>query len=78
MLVLFILFSWYLLLILNYIKISLLIECDNGTFGRGCGHKCGECFNSTQCNNIDGICEFGCAPGFLGVTCKDGKNAVKL
>lgn len=78
MLVLFILFSWYLLLILNHIKISLLIECDNGTFGRGCGHKCGECFNSTQCNNIDGVCEFGCAPGFLGVTCKDGKKVVKL
>lgn len=78
MLVLFILFSWYVLLILNYIKISLLIECDNGTFGRGCGHKCGECFNSTQCNNIDGVCEFGCAPGFLGVLCKDGKKVVKL
>lgn len=60
------------------IKILLLIECDNGTFGRGCGHKCGECFNSTQCNNIDGVCEFGCAPGFLGVTCKDGKKVVKL
>lgn len=78
MLVLFILFSWYLLLILNYIKISLLIECDNGTFGQGCGHKCGECFNSTQCNNIDGVCEFGCAPGFLGVLCKDGKKVMKL
>lgn len=55
-----------------------MIECDNGTFGRGCGHKCGECFNSTQCNNIDGVCEFGCAPGFLGVLCKDGKKVVKL
>lgn len=55
-----------------------MIECDNGTFGRGCGHKCGECFNSTQCNNIDGVCEFGCAPGILGVTCKDGKKVIKL
>lgn len=50
-----------------------LIECDNGTFGPGCGHKRGECINITQCNNINGICEFGCAPGFLGVTCNEGK-----
>ena len=34
---------------------------------------CGQCGNVLDCNNIDGLCQTGCSPGFHGKLCKESK-----
>lgn len=46
-------------------------ECEIGYFGPDCLKKCGNCFNTSQCNYINGSCLNGCSEGYKGRYCKE-------
>lgn len=48
-------------------------ECEIGYFGPDCLKKCGNCFNTSQCNYINGSCLNGCSEGYKGRYCKECK-----
>lgn len=43
---------------------SLIIECNNGTYGENCTYQCGQCLNSVTCDHVNGKCFGGCKPGW--------------
>lgn len=48
--------------------------CENGTYGKNCNLKCGNCSQDAYCDPIDGRCETGCSDGFQGDKCDEGKT----
>ena len=54
-------------------KIVLLKACVQGTYGKECNSKCGNCLNTDGCDHINGSCITGCAPGYVGDLCKTRK-----
>lgn len=52
---------------------TLIVECDNGTYGNGCNRTCGHCANKTICYHVNGTCFEGCDPGYRGSRCHQGK-----
>ena len=48
-------------------------ECYNNMYGAGCTETCGQCRDSKPCHHINGSCVDGCAPGFKGTLCVEGK-----
>ena len=47
--------------------------CETGMHGFGCLQKCGQCQTGTTCDVETGVCPFGCAPGYLGSQCREGR-----
>lgn len=45
-------------------------ECPRGYFGDECSEKCSD--NCYGCNNINGVCDSGCKPGWRGGFCHEG------
>ena len=39
---------------------------------------CGNCDGGAPCNAVDGTCSSGCAPGWTGNTCNEGKIILTL
>lgn len=54
-----------------YVLVYFLIpDCPRGYFGEECASKCSDkCYG---CNNINGVCESGCKPGWRGEYCHEG------
>ena len=52
-----------------------LKECYNDMYGAGCTEACGQCRDSKPCHHINGSCVDGCAPGFKGTLCVEGKTS---
>lgn len=44
------------------------LECQHGSYGLNCQHKCNE--KCTGCNNVNGFCDRGCQPGWKGDYCQ--------
>lgn len=44
-----------------------MLACQNGYFGQDCAKKCIE--TCDECNNINGLCNNGCLPGWSGHFC---------
>lgn len=42
-------------------------------YGVNCVEKCGNCKNNESCDIVNGTCPNGCAAGYNGTVCKDGK-----
>lgn len=48
----------------------LTSDCPRGYFGDECSDKCSD--NCYGCNNINGVCDSGCKPGWGGEYCHEG------
>lgn len=51
-------------------------KCDDGKFGLGCTEFCGNCrlieieeMEYGKCRHVDGVCIYGCNPGYYGDRC---------
>lgn len=50
-------------------------ECSPGTFGVNCRERCsGHCLNDKPCDQVSGMCTFGCQDGFTGKHCNKCKK----
>lgn len=49
--------------------------CQHGFFGENCAMKCVDTCN--DCNDVTGLCDHGCLPGFRGYICQEGKSSPK-
>lgn len=50
-------------------------ECPNGQYGLGCKKRCtGYCKHNTSCNHVTGLCDLGCADGYIGTLCNKGNE----
>lgn len=47
--------------------------CQRGFFGTNCATKCAD--NCDDCNDVSGLCDQGCLPGFTGYVCQEGKSS---
>lgn len=52
---------------------SIIIDCQMGMYGVNCVERCGNCKNNETCDIVNGTCPNGCAAGYNGTVCKDGK-----
>lgn len=50
----------------------LLTACFDGFFGQNCANECNSKCNG--CNNVNGLCERGCDPGWRGDYCGIGQH----
>lgn len=50
------------------------IACPPGLYGLNCSNKCSP--NCVSCNRFNGTCEFGCKPGWKGLTCQNGSKRI--
>jgi hypothetical protein len=48
--------------------------CPNGKYGIECFERCPFCLNRGPCHPETGVCERGCAPGYMGKSCDMGKE----
>lgn len=48
----------------------LTLACSYGLFGQDCIVKCND--TCTGCNNVNGLCDRGCHPGWRGEYCENG------
>lgn len=64
----------YTIDLLILIRKQLLLVCRTGYFGQDCAMKCRD--TCTGCNNINGLCDKGCHPGWKGDYC-DERNGFK-
>lgn len=48
----------------------ILKACPRGYFGNGCFEKCND--TCVGCNNMNGLCDFGCIAGWRGGFCNEG------
>lgn len=46
------------------------LACSRGFFGEDCSKKCID--TCAGCNNINGLCDYGCIPGWKGYFCIEG------
>lgn len=44
--------------------------CQPGFFGQDCSKKCVD--TCSGCNYVNGLCDFGCTPGWIGYFCNKG------
>lgn len=44
--------------------------CPKWFWGEDCAKNCPD--KCTGCNNINGLCEYGCVPGWEGYLCNEG------
>ena len=54
--------------------ISLFVfcaECNDGFYGQDCSFKC--ISTCASCNNVNGVCDSGCLPGWKGIDCRKRK-----
>lgn len=51
-----------------------LLACTDGMYGDNCSTPCGHCFESQQCDNVNGTCLNGCDSGYKGISCTEGKH----
>jgi hypothetical protein len=65
-------FTTILRLILLYFNFYSLSVCLTGTFGRNCSEVC-NCLHGSTCNVTTGNCYGGCAPGWRGDDCTEGR-----
>lgn len=49
-----------------------MIACRYGFFGQYCTKKCNSKCNG--CNDVNGLCEYGCHPGWKGDYCDEGNE----
>lgn len=50
-------------------------ECPDGRYGLGCNERCtGYCKHNQSCNHVTGLCDLGCANGFIGAQCNKGNE----
>ena len=56
----------------------IVIACQSGFYGQDCAFTCGNCDGGAPCNAVDGTCLSGCAPGWTGDTCNEGKIILTL
>lgn len=56
--------------LINVIIIFVDIACLRGYFGQDCSEKCIE--TCAGCNNVNGLCDSGCIPGWKGYFCNKG------
>ena len=56
------------------VTFPLYLACQSGRYGINCAKACGE--NCQSCNRFNGVCEFGCHPGWKGTFCKKRSNYV--
>ena len=54
----------------------LLSECLDGSYGADCNKTCGQCINDEPCLKESGECSNGCAAGFNGTMCNEGKTVL--
>lgn len=47
----------------------MFIVCRNNIYGLECVMMCGNCNDGKFCNNINGMCYFGCNEGVEGDKC---------
>ena len=52
----------------------LYLACQSGRYGLSCAKACGQ--NCQGCNRFNGVCEFGCHPGWKGTFCEKRSNNV--
>eukprot|EP00105_Crassostrea_gigas_P043103 XP_019927251.1 PREDICTED: scavenger receptor class F member 2-like [Crassostrea gigas] len=50
-----------------YLFLFFLVACPYGFFGQNCNEKCKN--KCTGCNNVNGVCDRGCQPGWKGDYC---------
>lgn len=50
-------------------------DCPHGFFANNCSEKCID--TCEGCNNINGLCEYGCIPGWKGDLCSEGVSNFK-
>jgi hypothetical protein len=53
---------------------SITTECSDNQYGPGCNQTCGKCREDKQCHHINGSCNDGCKPGYLGTKCDEGNS----
>lgn len=58
--------------ILYQILFPILQACPRGYFGNECSEKCND--RCVGCNNVNGLCDFGCIPGWRGDFCNEGST----
>ena len=46
----------------------LLLACPNGSYGQDCTLTCND--KCDGCNNVNGVCDRGCKPGWKGDNCE--------
>lgn len=46
------------------------LACAQKYFGLECAHKCNNTCDG--CNNVNGLCDSGCYPGWKGDYCNEG------
>lgn len=46
--------------------------CAHGLFGQDCANKCND--KCDGCNNVNGLCDSGCQPGWTGIDCRTGMH----
>lgn len=63
----------YRRIIKNVLKTLIIssLACQSGFFGENCRMKC--VTKCAGCNNVNGVCNYGCLPGFTGYVCQEGK-----
>lgn len=62
----------------QFIVVSFLSQnpdCPHGFFANNCSEKCID--TCAGCNNINGLCESGCIPGWKGDLCSEGVSNFK-
>lgn len=55
------------------LRTGLFKACLDGFFGQNCANKCND--TCTGCNNVNGVCDKGCHPGWKGDYCDIGRLA---
>ena len=50
----------------------LYLACQSGRYGISCAKACGQ--TCQGCNRFNGVCEFGCHPGWTGTFCEKRSN----
>lgn len=53
---------------------NIFIVCRSGYFGENCEIRCGQCVKGSKCDSGTGACPKGCAPGWDGKLCVEGKS----
>lgn len=48
------------------------LACPNGYYGQNCTRKCN--VTCSGCNNVNGLCDSGCHPGWKGDYCQQRKK----
>ena len=62
-------------ILLHVPLLNVSLDCPKGYYGPNCTLKCND--NCDGCNNVDGVCNRGCKPGWKGDDCGEGKVSTK-